>query len=210
MPTSDPKMILSLIASIAAPYALILAAPGPNLLVVLRASMVPSLARPVAAALGIACGATTAAALAAYSASFVLPMKGLESLATMVFSAILVRSALRLLFHKPKPADPEALIATRRISSVFALGLFAALSNPMSIPFFISFFVANPVFQTSLPLACFIVFAMASVWFSAIGVLFAQSAARNLVGQSWLYFSHGLGLLMIGCAIASIWKLLAK
>jgi amino acid exporter len=205
----EPNLISPLIVSLVAPYALVLAAPGPNLLVVLRASLVPSLLRPVAAALGIACGATMAAAVAAYSATFVLPMKGLEYLATIAFSAILFRSAFRLLSQKPRGDDPADLIQTRRISSIFALGLFAALSNPMSIPFFVSFFVANPAFQTSLPLACLVVFAMASIWFSAIGMVFARAAARNLGGSSGFYFRRILALLMIGCAIAAVWKQLS-
>ncbi len=45
-------------------YAPVLAAPGPNLLVVLRASVAGSGRGPVVAALGVACGAGLAAAIA--------------------------------------------------------------------------------------------------------------------------------------------------
>lgn len=213
MTTSDLNLILPLLASLAAPYALILAAPGPNLLIVLRASLAPSFLRPVAAALGIACGAALAAAAASCSASLMLRSTGLEYVGAGAFSAILIRSALRLLFPRPDPPTASGQpTAPRRGLGVFALGLFAALSNPMSIPFFISFFVSHPTFQTGLAtaFACLMVFLMATLWFGAIGLVFSTSAARNLHGRAGRAFQIGLAVLMIGCAVLSVCEVFGR
>jgi len=203
---SDVKNILPLLTTLAVPYALVLAAPGPNLLVIARASIVPSLSRPIAAALGIACGATIASAIAAYSASWIVSTRGLEFWGTLVFSAVLVNSGLRLLYREPGNHKTTAQAKTRRNASLFTLGLLAALSNPMTIPFFVSFFVATPVFQTFLgaALACALIFMMAGLWFASVGFLFSISAGHNMHGEMGRIFRCILACLMIGYAIVSV------
>ena len=202
---TESKLIISLLAS----YGLILASPGPNLFVVLRASVVPSIWRPVSAALGVASGATIALGLASFCASFLFSTKWLEVIGTLVFSAVLIRSAIRLVLYSPGASD-AALPSVTSIGRVFALGLFAALTNPVTFPFFVGYFVANPASQNDIPLACMVVFLMVAVWFSMVGVVFAKAAARNFAGQSGVYVRRGLAALMISSAVLPLVVLYLK
>jgi hypothetical protein len=63
----------ALLLSFAVPYGLVLVVPGPNLLLVLRSTLVPSRVAPLLAAGGIACGAMLAAAVGPAFASALRP-----------------------------------------------------------------------------------------------------------------------------------------
>jgi threonine/homoserine/homoserine lactone efflux protein len=163
--------MVTLFTSLVLPYALMLMTPGPNLLIVLRIAMKPSWHRVMSAAAGIACGATVACFLAAIGASTFEKFDKLETVGRILLAGILIHS---------EASTPEPL-AIR----LFALGLATALSNPLSVPFFVSFYLAAPSLRTSggVTVACCLIFSMAFAWFVLAGRLFSLSAIRRRGGR---------------------------
>lgn len=202
--SSDTGLVMLQISSLAIPYALVLASPGPNLLVILRASLASSIVRPLAAALGIGCGAALAAAIAVQGSLLLARADQLEVPFGILFAIMLVRSAIALMQGRQASEAVHQDHTARRISNAFGLGIVAALSNPMTIPFFLSFFVANPAFRSSAGLAPAIVFTMAASWFSFIGLFCKYLASRNIGLAFRSCFRTALSVAMIGYAIYTL------
>jgi len=174
-------MITPLLASLALPYALVLVTPGPNLLVVLRAAVNPSWHRSLSVAAGIATGAAIAGIVAAVGASTLSNLAELDTWGSIFLASILLYSAFRLALRSPilqksQPAASETLSLP-----LFGLGLATALSNPLSIPFFVSFYLAQPDLRSLSggAVVCCIIFVMALFWFTAVGWAFSFSAIRR-------------------------------
>lgn len=88
----------------------------------------------------------------------------------ILLAAILVRSAIRLIRRGPSNgAEPKA-DSTPHLSKAFGLGIAAAVLNPMSIAFFLSFFVAHQGVFSAAWIAPAVVFVMAALWFSLVGI----------------------------------------
>ena len=175
----DNAMMLAL--SLAAPYALVLASPGPNLLVILRLGLGRSLRATLAGALGIACGAATSATIACHGARLVGWVELLRVPFAILLALILMWSALRLLKSARTARVRHDTIP--RLSKAFGLGITVAAANPMSLPFFLSFFITNQAFQTSPWMGPAIVFVMALSWFSAIA-LFCRLFGERALGSA--------------------------
>ncbi|MFE1601116.1 LysE family transporter [Methylobacterium sp. ID0610] len=205
---SDASTLPSLLGSLATSYALVLAVPGPNLLVVLRASVVAPGRDTVLAALGVACGAAVATALAAGCASL-LPSGPLgRLLGSVVFAVLLARAALRMLMGTAgAPVDPTRL-APSRGGATFALGLVAAASNPVTIPFFAGFFTAEAhgLMPNAAPLACLLVFAMAATWFGFVGFVLSRPPLRRLVAAGGRWMRLGIAGALLGMAVLALWR----
>lgn len=200
MLNSDSNFMLQ-ISSLALPYALILASPGPNLLVILRVSLASSMPRTLAAALGIACGATLAAAIAFQGSLLFIRADQLEVPFGIVFAAMLAWSSVRLM-QKGRRADVTASGSTApRLSKAFGLGVIASLSNPLTIPFFLSFFVANAASQSSAAIASLIVFVMAATWFSLVGVTSRYLAVSSIDQRISRLMHVVLSIAMMGYAL---------
>lgn len=80
---------MPLLASLALSYALVLVAPGPNLLIVLRVAVRPSWGRLLSVAAGIASGAAIASYLAAIGAKTLTMLDDLDMWSSVVLSSIL-------------------------------------------------------------------------------------------------------------------------
>ena len=179
-------LIMPLLASIALPYALVLMTPGPNLLIVLRAAVNPSWHRSFSVAAGVASGAAIACFLAAIGASTLDTVNGLDLWGSALLSTILLYSAWRLIRRpegRPSSHTPTPETLSLRL---FSLRLATALSNPLSIPFFVCFYLAEPDFRTVLGrgVVCCVIFLMALTWFTAVGRLFSSSAIQS-TGVKW-------------------------
>jgi threonine/homoserine/homoserine lactone efflux protein len=202
--------VVALLMALAVPYALVLAAPGPNLLLVLWAGLARTVRASVAAALGIACGATLATIAAAYGASLFVADRPLQIAGALVFAAILARSAVRLLTAAGPGATgdpgPGARRTSTRAGGAFAAGLLVALSNPMTVPFFLGFFVSQPLARTEagVAMACLTVFTMAGLWFAALGLVFSRTSTGTLSVLCGAGFRRVLAVLMLGFAAASL------
>ena len=206
----ETSVPLALIHVFTVPYGLMLALPGPNAIVVVRASLTGSCASATSAAFGVACGATVSLGLAAALASFVPAVKAVEIVGTAVFAAILVRAAIRTLRGAARqPVDPDRLLV-RHDASAFGLGLAAALTNPMSVPFFMSFFLTEaPRLGEARWLVFGVAFLMAFVWFAGLGLVFAGETARRfyLAGRRPLEAVIAVSLLVF--AGRAIWRISA-
>ncbi|MCQ1574159.1 LysE family transporter [Neorhizobium galegae] len=174
-------IITPLLASLALPYALVLMSPGPNLFVVLRVAVEPSWYRSLSIAAGIASGATVACYLAAIGTSTLGTFDDLNLWASLLLSSILLYSAWRLIRHPARRQGSQSLSPETFHVRLFGLGLATALSNPLSIPFFASFYLAEPGFRTASgnAVVCAVIFLMAMLWFTAVGVLVSVSSIRS-------------------------------
>ncbi|ACL59262.1 LysE family transporter [Methylobacterium nodulans] len=116
---ADVSTLPSLLGSLAISYALVLAVPGPNFLVVMRASLLASARDTDLTALGIACGAAPATALAAGCASLLSAGPLGRILGTAIFAVLMARAGLQMLSGAAGAAvDPRRAAARRPSPSV--------------------------------------------------------------------------------------------
>ncbi|MGB8293721.1 lysine transporter LysE (plasmid) [Rhizobium ruizarguesonis] len=172
---------MPLLASLALSYALVLVAPGPNLLIVLRVAVRPSWGRLLSVAAGIASGAAIASYLAAIGATSLYMLDDLDMWASVVLSSILLYSAVRLA-RRPLAGAPSQQLGSDSLSlRLYSLGLATALSNPLSVPFFVGLYLAQPDFRTGMgEAATCIIFVMAFSWFTLVGCVFSVPAIQRL------------------------------
>ncbi|EJB01544.1 putative threonine efflux protein [Rhizobium leguminosarum bv. trifolii WSM597] len=172
---------MPLLASLALSYALVLVAPGPNLLIVLRVAVKPSWGRLLSVAAGIASGAAMASYLAAIGATSLYMLDDLDMWASVVLSSILLYSAVRLARRPLAEAPPQQLGSDSLSLRLYSLGLATALSNPLSVPFFVGLYLTQPDFRTSLgDAASCVIFLMALSWFTLVGLVFSVPAIQRL------------------------------
>jgi threonine/homoserine/homoserine lactone efflux protein len=200
-----------LLAALALPYALVLMVPGPNLFVVLRASLAPAGRTAFPAALGIALGASLAAATASIIAVFMPNNRFIVACGVLMFSFFLLRAAAALICNATsggRVEDARSAVAERR--GHFGLGLLSALFNPVTVPFFVGIFLAHPhlsSMQATLA-ACATVFTMAVVWFGALGIALARSKSHPWLklDSGWLRYCVALGLFCYAIlALSRLW-----
>ncbi|MBY5454699.1 LysE family transporter [Rhizobium laguerreae] len=196
---------MPLLTSLALSYALVLVAPGPNLLIVLRVAVRPSWGRLLSVAAGIASGAAIASYLAAIGATSLYMLDDLDLWASIVLSSILLYSAVRLARRPLAGAPPQQLGSDSLSLRLYSLGLATALSNPLSVPFFVGLYLAQPDFRAGMgEAATCIIFVMAFSWFTLVGCVFSIPAIQRLdtiwtkTAQAILAAAMGLyGLLLL-------------
>ncbi|NKK42532.1 LysE family transporter [Rhizobium leguminosarum] len=172
---------MPLLASLALSYALVLVAPGPNLLIVLRVAVKPSWGRLLSVAAGIASGAAMASYLAAIGATSLYMLDDLDMWASVVLSSILLYSAVRLARRPLAGAPPQQLGSDSLSLRLYSLGLATALSNPLSVPFFVGLYLTQPDFRTGWgDAASCVIFLMALSWFTLVGLVFSVPAIQRL------------------------------
>ena len=196
----DGHFLTTLLAALAMPYALVLAVPGPNFLVLLHASLASSGRTALAAALGIASGATLAAATASCIAVLMPSSRVLEFCGVLIFSIFLLRAAVGMIRNsKPVNTLRDDYVAIAQNRGHFGLGLLVALFNPVTIPFFVSFFLGHPNLSTiEAAAACATVFVMAALWFGLLGLVFVRSTGLVPFRQAshWLRYGVAFGLIV--------------
>lgn len=193
------------VLAFAAAYALVLVTPGPNLLIVLRASITPPRQKVVSATFGVALGAALAAALGLVSASMAIFDERVERIAAVLFAALLLWSSYRLIWprRRSNPAAPPSSVGIIR---TFAIALAAAASNPVTLSFFTSLFVAHPVLRLEAGTVLLTVFAMVASWFLLVGLFFATFTARILDGAAGMRYRILLAILLVCCAVLALWN----
>lgn len=188
----------------AATYAAVVSVPGPNLLLVTRASLLGR--RPgAAAALGIAAGAAATAALVLAGISALnVPLEGVLAL-SVVYGAVLLRSGCRCL-PLFRPPMPHSLETRQGIRGYFLNGLMTAATNPMTAAFFIGASAGFVSDGTPYPsaTAAMTVFAIALAWFGALGLLLSASGPRELYQRARTLADWAMGLLLISIGWAVI------
>ncbi|CDZ54980.1 LysE family transporter [Neorhizobium galegae] len=172
---------MPMLTSFALSYALVLIAPGSNLLVVLRVAVKPSWGRLLSVSAGIASGASVACYLAAVAATNLTMLNGLTAWGSAILSLILLYSAVRLA-RGPTVVQPSQEPGSDAFNlKLYSLGLATALSNPLSVPFFVSVYLTQPDFRGGFGGAVSgAVFVMALAWFTFVGRVFSVSAIQRL------------------------------
>lgn len=184
------------------PYLLVLATPGPNLLLVLRASMAP-VARPaIETSLGIAMGA----GLAAFCAGFVtigLPQgQVVETAARILVALLLFRIGLRTL----RAGNTSVTTAgTEPTGRYFCNAVLTALCNPVSISFFAGIFLGHLPDRGSLAWlpACLTIMVVAASWFLLLSTIlrhprfrrafqFSEQYLRVVIGSALFVFAGSM------------------
>jgi threonine/homoserine/homoserine lactone efflux protein len=204
---SDADAWSALLGPLFTAYAPILAAPGPNLLVVLRASVAAPGRGPVVAALGVACGAGLAAAFAGLGASLLPAGRLVTGFGTTVFVLLMLRAAYRLARGRAGLPDDPTRFAPGHDIGTFALGLGAAVTNPMSLAFFAGFFLAHPD-RAAVPVAGATVFCMAATWFGLVGLVLARPSCRARLAGTGRVARLVLAGLLVACAGWAVWRAL--
>lgn len=199
-----------LCVALAMPYALVMAAPGPNFLVVLHASLAPPAQNPLAAAFGVAVGASLAVAAASCIAFLIPNSRIVETGGILIFSFCLLRTAAGLIRGRMLAAntgDTWLAVVDRR--EKFGRGLVTAFLNPVTLAFFVSFFLANPHFCSiqATSAICAMVFVMAALWFGLLGLAFAQAGARKWLMLDNAWVKHGIALALVAYAVLALLRL---
>jgi threonine/homoserine/homoserine lactone efflux protein len=191
---------MGLALSLAAPYALVLAVPGPNLLVVISACVTHSWRAGAMAAVGVALGAAAAAAVAAAGAALVPANRTVALASAVIFCLFLVRAACKMVAAPVRPPLGCAEGAGGGRLEHFASGLAAAFLNPVTIPFFFSFFAARPDLRTPSERAfvVLVIFGMAAAWFGSLSAACSiqRDRLRLVPGLRPLRYGVAAGLLI--------------
>lgn len=200
-----------MLSALAPTYALVLATPGPNLLVILRAGLSGAARALPAAAIGIACGAGLAAASAGLAAflltrGLTFDVHAVEIAGRVVFAALLARAGLRMLRGSGRPA---MLSGEAVASGHFRLGLVTALCNPLTVPFLAAFFLSHgEAHEIGAGLAAGgLVMLMAGGWFALVGLLLARARTGFTFARTDRWPRLTIGLALLACAAATIWPL---
>lgn len=196
----------SLFSTLVIPYALVLAVPGPNVLVVSSAGL-QSRVIALTVAVGVATGVASVAALASAGANILPNLAFTHVVGCVVFSLLLLRSAAQLLRISPQNADLLPTQPTRTSASAFMAGFGVAALNPLTIPFFLGLFVTHPLLTQAkaAAAACCITFAMALVWYVLIALTVSRSAEtlRRRSGQAVVRIPVALALVAIAVTTVS-------
>ncbi|WP_376101010.1 LysE family transporter (plasmid) [Roseomonas sp. CCTCC AB2023176] len=198
-------------------YALVLVTPGPNLLIVLRASLSGSARSVSAAALGIGCGAGLAAigallAASALGSGVTTGMTGIEIGGRLLFAALLARAGWRTLRRVGARRETVAINPQSELVGHFRVGLLTALSNPLTLPFFAGYFLSHPETQDPRVAlsACALVVAMAIGWFGGLGWLLARRAWRDFYGRAGYWPDLTVGGALLVCACLAVWPVFSS
>ena len=198
--------IPSVLIALVIPYALMLVVPGPNALIVFRASLQASLLTALVAASGIACGATCTAAFAAAFAAAAPAGKALRVVGALVYAIFLMRSALRMMAGWTDLSESASVNDTASAGSHFGLGFVNALLNPVTAPFFIGFFVGHPCGRATAGFACLLVFVMAVGYFSLLGITLATVRRRMATRPPGRWLQVSMATTMVFFAAHAVWR----
>ena len=164
-------------------FAVTFLSPGPNLLVVVQASLIAGRSAGIATGLGVAVGDGIYAAL------------GLLGIATLIthsgelFSAVKVLGGLYMLWlawklirrHPSAHLDVEAAMPRRSLGGHFLRGLLTDLANPQTVLFFASIFAATLSVDTprwARLLSWLGILGVSVLWRSVLSVAFSRRRMR--------------------------------
>ncbi len=190
-------------------YALVLAVPGSNFLIVAEAGMGGSRRSALAAALGIGCGATLLALIALGGSSVLHDEPVIVRLASTLFALLLAKmgfDALRRAASWGGVAKRLPVGAGLQAAGAFRRGFASALSNPMTLVFFATAFgaLAGGRGQGATPAA--LVFLLASGWFAVLGLAFSLPPVRAVYLRGRAPIDAVLGLSLIAMALRTLFN----
>ena len=184
-------------------FAVTFLSPGPNLLVVVQASLVAGRPAGIATGLGVAAGDGIYAAL------------GLLGIATLithggeVFSAVKVLGGVYMLWlawrlvrrHPSARLDVELPMPPRSLGSHFLRGLLTDLANPQTVLFFASIFAVTLSADTppwARLLSWLGILGVSVLWRSVLSVAFSRQRIRAAYGRFQQTIERIGGLILAG------------
>lgn len=184
-------------------YATMAMIPGPNLLIVARASVTGSRLAAVMTAGGVAAGAGLLALLAGSSCAALFTDASFRFFATVIFAAMLLMGGIKLIAtgmqaglirHDRPGRDPH-----------FGLGFLTALTNPLSAVFFgsasVHLYSSSGVEAHAMAITVFLV---AACWFGLVAIGLSAASSSVFYTRCRRPFGIGAGLLLIWYASAAV------
>ncbi len=189
-------------------YALVLAVAGPSALAVTRAGMTGSYRVSLAAALGVASGTGIASTIAALGASAIPAVSLWSRLGAFCLALLMCRTAFKLL-RTPLRSPDAPQQSPRAYPAAFVLGAAAALGNPVSVPWFLVFFVSHSASEKADLVACALIFSMALIWFGCLGCAIIRVCAAALAMFRHRALNQGVAAGCLFIAVRTVWTGLA-
>ncbi len=185
-------------------YATLAMIPGPNTLIVARASLAGSRFAALATAAGVAVGASLLALLAAGSCAALFADTGFRVVASVVFAIMLSLVGVRLVAGSLH-SDGATMVPTGR-NPHFGLGFLTALTNPVSAVFFGSASVrlGEGLGGGSAETIAVTVFLVAACWFGLVAIGVAALSSNSLYLRCRRPFALFAGLLLIWQAFSTV------
>jgi threonine/homoserine/homoserine lactone efflux protein len=191
-------------------YALMLAVPGPNFVVVARAALTGSPRIALAATAGVATGAALLATVASAGLSLVAHAGIVRLALTACFAAVLIAAGFSLLLRSVRN---EIGIEPRHSGNGiphFGLGFLTAITNPVTAAFFataISSTEAATEAGTGPPVG-FLVFAIAASWFGLVCLGVSLKWVQLVYLQCWRVLGAAGGVLLLSTGVVAISRVL--
>ena len=184
-------------------FALTFLSPGPNLLVVVEASLSRGRAAGIAAGLGVATGDAIYAALGLLGMAAVISHSGeLFAIIKIVGGLYLLWLAANLLWRRPSAAfDASAVVSTSPASNLFLRGLLTDLANPQTVLFFASIFAVTLTPETPAwgKLASWLgIFLSSCLWRIFLSIAFSRSPMRSLYARWQRTLERAAGIALVG------------
>ncbi|WP_062210440.1 LysE family translocator [Aureimonas sp. AU12] len=192
-------------------YSLVVATPGPNLFVVVRASLSPRRHAGLAAALGVAAGAGFLALLSSMLATTVSLGPAARPVAHAVFAGLLILMGWRAVAAARCPAGAKAppTPRTRSLAS-FGLGFATAATNPMSAVFFGTYLISGDWAGAVRPApfeAALVAAGVAFLWFGCVGTALSNCRLPGLQPLHLSRIDGALGIALCGIGVSILLRL---
>lgn len=197
-------------------HIMVLAVPGPDILLVLRTSLAFGYKSSVLASLGIGLGIVAWVFLAAFGLKAVfiaLPplqgvIMGLSAIYLMFLAFMLFKSA-----KNPKNLSLQTADLSGKKRRFFIIGLFTNLSNPKAVLYFASVFAlfldkTSSLAEISLLVAVISIESM--LFFLAIGRLFSTKKAREIFFNNQSLLDSVCAVIFAGFSLAIAYECVLK
>lgn len=184
-------------------FALTFLSPGPNLLVVVQASLVAGRAAGFAAGLGVAVGDGVYAGLGLLGMATLIGRGGeLFSAVQALGGAYLLWLAWKLVRRHPSASiDDLAPAPQRSLGGHFLRGLMTDLANPQTVLFFASIFAVTQSANTpswARALSWLGIFGASVIWRGFLSVAFSRRRLRVAYGRSQRRIERVAGIVLAG------------
>ncbi|MDI6028193.1 LysE family transporter [Corticibacterium sp. UT-5YL-CI-8] len=182
-------------------YALLAMLPGPNFAVVAQAGLTSCRNTALAAAIGIALGASLLSGVIAGSAG-ALPLSPAGAhLAAVLYGVFLLWLGARAIDRAIRPSALLARETRIPATGYFRLAFMTAMANPASALFFTSSALAA---KTSAQSSSLIVFLVAAIWFGLVGLALSASACRAFYVRYRRHADVALGTALAAMGMAAM------
>jgi threonine efflux protein len=199
---------MDVLLTLAAVHLVAMVVPGPNVLAVSQTAVARSRRAALAVAMGVATAAAVWAATAQGGLALVLARTdGLDLLLQSAGATILIVLGARLIAN-PEAATVKTASGSRRLGHFYTRGILINLSNPKSLVYFTSVFTAlipadaSPAIRLG---AVVIVVGESAAWHSLLALLFSRTRPRRLYACLGALIDRTVGGLFVLLGARLLW-----